>query len=382
MIFPSIYYFLYYAAVSFFYPYLTLFYQSQGLSGAQIGVLTAIFPLIGFFGAPLWTGAADALHRHKIAAIIALLGMVAMAMLMPGVATFAGLILMVSLMAFFTSPTSALADSAIMLLLGEKKERYGRVRMWGTLGYGVVAPIAGDLIGRYGLQWSFWGYAILMFAGLLILIPIPFRQSHSSGSIWQGMRGLFANRPWMLFLVMVFIGGIGMALINSYLFIYMESLEASKSLMGVALMIATASEIPALFFGNHFLRRFGVRGLVIIGMTAIGLRLIFYSLTAHIWVVLLIQLMHGLTYALILVAGVSYADQVAPPGMKASTQGMFAGTMMGFGAAAGGLLGGMLLERFSASGTFAIVGATVLVSLVVFLLVERKLGRRAGEVVS
>ena len=379
MVLPSIYYFLYYAALSFLYPYLALFYQGQGLTGAQIGVLAAILPLISFFGAPLWTGTADVLHRHKIAAVIAILGVAAMALILPGVTMFAGLILAVGLLAFFMSPIGSLADSAIMFLLGEQKEKYGRVRMWGTLGYGVVAPLAGVLIGKYGLQWSFWGYATLMLAGLFIIVPIPFRQSRSSGSFLNGMRGLFANRPWMLFLIMVFIGGIGMAMINTYLFIYMESLGASKSLMGLALMVASASEILALFFGNQFLRRFGARGLLIIAMTTIGLRLIFYSLTTSTWVVLLIQLVHGLTFAMILIAGVSYADQVAPTGMKATTQGMFGGTLMGFGAAAGGLLGGVLMERFQPAGMYGIVGVIVLVSLAAFLLIERRIVSKSRE---
>ena len=379
MVLPSIYYFLYYAALSFLYPYLALFYQGQGLTGAQIGVLAAILPLISFFGAPLWTGTADVLHRHKIAAVIAILGVAAMALILPSVTAFAGLILAVGLLAFFMSPIGSLADSAIMFLLGEQKEKYGRVRMWGTLGYGMVAPLAGELIGKYGLQWSFWGYATLMLAGLFIVVPIPFRQSRSSGSFLNGMRGLFANRPWMLFLVMVFIGGIGMAMINTYLFIYMESLGASKSLMGLALMVASASEILALFFGNQFLRRFGARGLLIIAMTTIGLRLIFYSLTTSTWVVLLIQLVHGLTFAMILIAGVSYADQVAPTGMKATTQGMFGGTLMGFGAAAGGLLGGVLMERFRPAGMYGIVGVIVLVSLAAFLLIERRIVSKSRE---
>jgi MFS transporter, PPP family, 3-phenylpropionic acid transporter len=378
MILPSIYYFLYYAAISFLYPYLALFYQGQGLSGGQIGLLAAILPLIAFFGAPLWTGTADAIHRHKAAAVIAILGAATIALILPGVATFAGLILAVGLLAFFMSPIGSLTDSAILSLLGERKEKYGRVRLWGTLGYGVVAPLAGELIGRFGLQWAFWGYAILMVVGLLIVIPIPFRQSRSSGSFLGGMRNLFANQPWMLFLVMVFIGGVGMATINNYLFIYMQSLGASKALMGVALMVSTASEIPALFFGNHFLRRFGARGLLIIAMATIGLRLICYSLTTLFWVVLLIQLVHGLTFAIILIAGVSYADQVAPAGMKATTQGMFSGTLMGFGAATGGLLGGVLMERFQPAGMYGIVGAIVLVSLVAFLFIERKLVRRTG----
>jgi PPP family 3-phenylpropionic acid transporter len=377
MLFSSIYYFLYFGAISILFPYLAIYYQSRGLTGGQIGLLAAISPLIAFFGAPLWSGAADASRKHKAVAMVSILCVVIIAFIFPSVASFGGLLLVVCLYAFFGSPTGSLVDSAVLALLGDRRERFGRVRLWGTIGYGVVAPFAGSLIGRLGLQWAFWGYAILLLCGLLVLIRIPFRQGASRGSFLSGMRLLLANRPWMLFLVMVFIAAIGMATINNYLFLYMQSLGASKTLMGLALTFSTLSEMPAMFFSDRLLRRFGARGMLIIAMTTIGLRLLCYAITTQAWVVLLIQLVHGLTFAAIYTAGVYYADLVAPPGMKATTQGMFGGTLMGFGAAAGGLLGGLLMDQFSPSGMYAFAGTFVLVGLIAFLLVERRLALRA-----
>ena len=372
MVFPSAFYFLYYGAFSILLPYLAIFYKGQGLTGGQIGLLAAISPIISFFGAPLWTGAADASHSHKLVTMVSILGVVAICFIIPGIASFGGLLLVISLFAFFGAPAASLVDSAVLTMLGDRKERYGRIRLWGTIGYGVIAPFAGNLIGRLGLKWAFWGYALLMLGGFLIVTQIPFRQSRSTGSFRGGMRVLFANRPWMLFLVMVFIAGIGNATINNYLFVYLQSLGASNTLMGFALTVSTLSEIPAMFFSDRLLRRFGARGMLLIAMTTIGLRLICYSLTTQPWVVLVIQLCHGLTFAAIYTAGVYFADQVAPPGMKATTQGMFSGTLMGFGAAAGGLLGGILLDSFTPGGMYGITGALVLVGLVAFLLVERK----------
>ena len=372
MFFPAAFYFLYYGAFSVLPPFLPIFYKSHGLTGGQIGLLAALPPIISFLGAPLWSGAADASHRHKLVIMFSILGVVAIAFIIPGIASFGGLLLVISLYAFFGAPSASLIDSAVMALLGDRKERFGRVRLWGTIGYGVIAPFAGDLIGRLGLKWAFWGYAMLMFGGFLIITQIPFRQSHPNGSFGGGMRVLFMNRPWMLFLVMVFIAGVGMATINNYLFVYMQSLGASNTLMGFALTFSTISEVPAMFFSNRMLCRFGARGMLIIAMTAIGLRLICYSLATRAWVVLLIQLSHGLTYAAIYTAGVNFADQVAPPGMKATTQGMFSGTLMGFGSAAGAFMGGILMDRFTPGGMYGITGMIVLAGLIAFLLVERR----------
>ena len=372
MVFSSMFFFLFYGAFSFLLPFLAIFYKGLGMTGGQIGLLAAISPLISFFSAPLWTGVADATRRHKLFAMLSLVGVVIITIIFPGIASFSGLILMISLFAFFFAPTASLVDSAVLTQLGDRKERYGRIRLWGTIGYGVLAPIASGLIGRWGINWAFWGYAILMLGGLLVTTQIPFHQSRSSGSFGSGIRLLFANRPWMLFLVMVFIAGIGNATINNYLFVYMNSLGASSVQLGLALTISTFSEIPVMFFSDRLLRRFGARGMLIIALTTIGVRLSLYSFISQAWIVMVIQLCHGFTFAAIYTAGVHYAGQIAPPGLKATTQGMFSGTLMGFGAAAGGLLGGLLLDRFSPGGMYGIIGALTLVGLVLFLLVERK----------
>ena len=60
-----------------------------------------------------------------------------------------------------------------------------------------------------------------MSLGLLLILLLPFRQSRASGSFFVGIRTLLSNRSWMSFLAMVFIGGVGMATVNNYLFLFL-----------------------------------------------------------------------------------------------------------------------------------------------------------------
>lgn len=374
MILPSIFYFLFFAAIACLFPFLALFYQEAGLTGSQIGLLTGLSPLITLFATPLWTGAADATRRHKPILVVTIGGAIAMALVISRLSSFAWLLPALVLYALFAAPIVALTDSATMNMLGERKHMYGRVRLWGTIGWGAVAPLVGGLIERQGIHWSFYSYAILLFASLLFALRLPYQQGPAETRFSQGVRSLLTNRRWMLFLVTVFVCGVGMASVNNYLFIYMESLGASRTLMGVALTISTISEIPVMFFAERMLRRFQPRGMLVLAMTFIAGRLLLYSITSLPWAILAIQLLHGLTFAPIYIAGVAYADQVAPPGMKATTQGMFGSTLMGFGAAAGGLLGGFLIEQVGPAAMYRVIGIVVLAGMLLFLLVERRAG--------
>src|SRR4030095_14724037 len=66
MIWPVSFYFLYFAALASFMPFIVLFYQDLKFNGAQIGLLTGLPPLITLVAGPFWTGLADSTRRHTL----------------------------------------------------------------------------------------------------------------------------------------------------------------------------------------------------------------------------------------------------------------------------------------------------------------------------
>ena len=85
----------------------------------------------------------------------------------------------------------------------------------------------------------------------------------------------------------------------------------------------------------------------------------------------IIQMLHGPTYSAIWVAGVSYADKMAPPGLGATAQGIFAGVLLGLGFGTGAILGGWVYETLGAVAMFRIFTIVVLTSLILFQLSGR-----------
>ena len=166
--YPFSFYFLYYAAMAAMLPFLVLFYQQLGFTGTQIGILTGISPLIIVIGGPFWTGVADATRRHRVVMSLGI-GMAVLASLsFLNLRSFWAVAAAIGLFNFFLAPVIALADGATVASLGAEREKYGRVRLGGTLGWAVSAFVAGLLIERFGLDMSFWSYAVLMFLALLV----------------------------------------------------------------------------------------------------------------------------------------------------------------------------------------------------------------------
>jgi MFS family permease len=79
--------------------------------------------------------------------------------------------------------------------------------------------------------------------------------------------------------------------------------------------------------------------------------------------VLLIQLLHGFTFAALWTAGVAYAHRAAPPGMGATAQGVFSGVTMGLATATGALIGGWLYQSAGAALMFRWVGIGIALAL-------------------
>ena len=274
---PFTFYFLYFAATAALIPFIVLYYQQLGFTGGQIGLLAGMSPLIVMVGAPFWTGVADSTRRHRLVMSLALVVAIVGALVFPLASTFGQVVLLIVVYSFFAAPIGPLSDSATLTMLAGEKDMYGRVRMGGTIGFGLAALIAGLLVQNYGLRLAFWSYATLMFLALLVSQRFVYGRAAPGDSVRGHARDLLTSRRWILFLAMAFACGVGFAAINTYLFAYMRELDASELTMGLALTIATLSELPVLFYANRLLGRFGSFGLLVVGMAVTGIRLLLYA---------------------------------------------------------------------------------------------------------
>lgn len=376
---PKAFYFTFYAATSSLIPFLALYYRESGLSGAQIGLLASISPIVTWLAAPFWGAIADSTQRHRAVLTLTIIGAMSTMVLLSFANSLLWFLPIIVGYAFFSAPIMPLVDNSVMTILGERRELYGRQRIWGAIGWGVCAAITGVLVERFGLSvafylFVFWYLVLLYVSTRLPVSPVTTSREHS---FWQGVRILMRNRPLMTFLITVLFASIGSGIVHNYVFLYLADLGASETLMGLSQTAATFSELPVFFFSAILLRKIGARGLLLLSLLAYIVRLTAYTLMPPVWLVLPINLLHGLTFSALWVAGVSYVNSVAPKGMSATAQGLFAGVTMGLGSACGALLGGLLFDTMGARVMFLTAASFTFVGLVFFLTVGRANSRNA-----
>ena len=378
MVVPKVFYLFFYGSMAALSPFLTLHYQDVGLTGSQIGVLIGLVPLVRLLGGPLWSAVADVTQRHKL---MLLTTMSLTAICVYGISqatTFVGLMAASVAMAFAVAPIDALVDSAVLDMLGSRREAYGQQRLWGAVGWGLAAPLVGQMAELYSPAWHFYGLYILMALSMPLAWRLQMAPMARRVSFWRGLGGMVRTRWWALFLITVFIASVGRSASFGFMNLHLDDLGASRLLIGMAVTVAGFSEIPTFFYSGMLLRRWGARVLVLLALGTSLIMLLGFGWVTTPSVLVLLQVFHGPAFAAIYVAGVYYAGLAAPPGLEATTRAMY-GAVGALAMTIGGFVGGYLYDTVGALVLFRLAALLVAVATAFYLFTHRPETEGAGD---
>lgn len=364
----KLFYFLFFAAVASLSPYLVLYYESLGLTGVEIGLLTGVVPLVILVSNTVWGAVADATRRYRLVVLVAIAGLWVSALFMSRAISLTALLPIVVLYAFFGSPIGSLMDNSVITQLGERKAEYGRVRLWGSVGWGFSAFIMGPILQRAGLEWAFYGYLAGMAVVFVYSFFVPIVGGERTASFRAGLRVLLREGRFFALMLMALVYGVSLAMLLSYLFLHMSDMGASETLMAWTLVMATASEVPFLFLSGRIITRYGINRIIAVAFLLMAVRAFIYAFMPAPWWVLPVNLLlGGPTFALFWAGGVAEANRLAPSGLGATAQGVLGSVMFGLGSAAGNFLGGVVFDRYGGPALMQAVGWVLAITLVAFM---------------
>jgi len=181
----------------------------------------------------------------------------------------------------------------------------------------------------------------------------------------------FRSLPMAMFSLVVFAMGAAMAVAASFQLVFLRSLGASGTLLGLTVLMSVMAEIPLFFFTGWLLERFGACGMLTFAVVAYATRFGGFCLLTDPWYVLILEPLHGASFACFWTAGVTHMAAVAPPSLQTTAQGLFFALTCGLGPLLGNLGGGALYERGGAVALFAVSAATLFAVAIAFLATER-----------
>lgn len=364
-------YLFYYMALGSFLPYINLYYERLGMTGVQIGILAAVPVLIGAVSASPIGGLTDAYAWHHPVLRLALILCPISIFLLSQANTFLTLIPFIIAYAIFNSPIVPILDSSALEVSKEHKTSYGGMRLWGSAGWAVSTLLIGWLIEETGIRWLFFGYILLMSITFLVSLFQKPRKEVLQSSFRQGLKTLLGQKSFLLFLLSVFFINITSGGVLSFFSIYMDSIGAGETLIGLGWTLSALSEIPVMLMSGRLIQKIGANGLLVTGIIVFGIRWLLMSYITDPHLVLGVQLLHGLSFAAFLVGSVSYINEHTPGGLNTTALALYNAVGFGLGNMTGSLAGGVIYDQWGLPTLFRTFTLVALIGLGIFLAGQR-----------
>jgi len=345
-----------YAAVGAMFPYLPVYYLSQGLRLDVIGLLGALSAAAALIGAPLWGAAADRFASSRFVMPVAALGAAIAAAVVGMVAGPLALALAASVLSFMISGVAPILDARALETVAEDRNRYGRLRVWGSGSFIVSVVLVGWLVQGTDIRAMFIVLVATLVATALVGLGLRSRNLVSPLPHLRGLALVLRSPVLRRFLLAILLVWSSSTAINAFLSIHLVAIGAPESLVGASWAIGAFVEIPLMLAYPWLGARIGLERLVLVGALAFLLRAVALILLRDPVLATLTMALHGAGFALVLVGGVAYVSHHAPDGTAATAQGVLGATVFGLAAIIGPGIGGAVAELLDMSGMHVVAG--------------------------
>ena len=364
------YYFAYFAYVGAYSPYITLYFKELGMTAAQIGLLYSIPQVMRIFGPSAWGHLADSSGRPQVilraAAVCSLIAFAGMYWhgggagangALPAV-SFAWLFAVLVAVHFFTSAQMPLVEAITLDHVRERPGDYGRIRVWGSVGFIAAVLGLGYVLDVLPVVWVIHVTVGLLALVALVsfLIPAPVKHVHEGAVV--SLRKQLRTRPVQLFLAASLLNAFAHAALYTFFSIYLAQLGYSKSVIGWMWSIGVLIEVGVFQCMPQLMRRFSLETLFFSTFIACALRFVLIAWTAQWWWALVFaQLLHAFTFAIYHASAVGLARQHFGTANQARGQAIYISVSFGVGGFAGAMVSGLLWDWIGPSWTYMLSAA-------------------------
>jgi|GEM_PF-1598406 len=253
----------------------------------------------------------------------------------------------------FFMPTIGLTNTIVFTHIPDK-DKAPRVFMFGTIGW-ICAVLAADcFLGGAGSNGFLWQAATLSAALGLFMFTLPNTppkgKTEEGGGIAKALGldalGLFKKPDFAFFVTCVFL--VSVAGCGYFFTVAVPHLQESG--YSAALALTTLCQFAEIIFMAalpFFVKKYGLKKVIIIGMVAWGLRYICFSFGMFPLAIVAL-LLHGFCYSFLYVGAYMYGERKAPAALKTSVQSLLVFLLLGVGQVVGGMyLASPLMKKYA-----------------------------------
>jgi len=377
-----LFYVFVFMAIAIFTSFINVYFYQLGFLVSQIGILTALGPLISMASQPMWGVLSDRTNKRRVLMIV-LAGAAIMSLIIPLNSSFIWLVIVLLIYWSFATSLLPLGDAITLQFLEGKAVKYSALRIVGTLGFGLPSIFAGVLIGgNIGRIFYYNAFFLTITCLLVSFMPVKEKSTEAEDihgqtdeqeqeqigeepevqSGFSAISKLIKNKVVLYVYLTSFIFGMTMSFLHNFIGIRMTALGAHEGQVGMALFIAAFSEVPLFLIMDRVFAKRKPEHLLMLSAFFMGLRLLVMFFSNTIMLIYLAQVLHGFSFIIHLYFCIVLLHKHSPTHIKSTVQTVHAMIRMGVGAIFGGLGGGVLAQYIGIQNVFLLLSAIVFIT--------------------
>jgi PPP family 3-phenylpropionic acid transporter len=285
-------------------------------------------------------------------------------------------------LSFFLSGQVPIAESLAMQAGGGSLKRYGRMRVWGSIGFIVAVLSAGPWFDRVGIDWL----PASLIGALLILVVasalLPGREVQAAATRHRLMGQVLRDGRLRSFLLASFLMLIAHAPLYTLFSLWLHQQGYSTTEIGLLWALGVVAEIVMFQFQHRLFDRFSIGQCWVAsyGVTAIRFLMIACS-GGSLVVIIFAQILHAVTFGIHHSASMALIRQWFPAQAQARGQALYTMASYGLGGSIGGIAAGWLWEVVFPEFVF-VVSAAAAVGGAIVAVIGLKAARQRAETVA
>jgi MFS transporter, PPP family, 3-phenylpropionic acid transporter len=348
----------YFAHIGFFNPFLSLWLKDIGLSLLIISLLTSVQAATRLFAPYAWGALSDRTgERVKLLRFGASMALVAsLGLWFDGGLMWLAFVLLV--MFTNTSAMMPMSEAAMAHLVSHggtiNMKLYGRVRLWGSVGFLVAVFSAGAWFETFGMRhFPLWTMVTIGLVCLSAWWMPDYKEEPHHKEQSSSVLPIFRQAAVRWFFITMFFHVLAHMGIYVFFSLYCDSLGYSKTMIGLLWAISVAVEIGWFFTQSRWLPLLSLTAWLVV-CSAVGL--LRFGITAYfastlVWL-LLAQSLHAITFAAHHSVCIALISHHFPGRLRGRGQALYTVIGYGFPGVLGGVGGGYLSTHWGLSSVY------------------------------
>lgn len=314
-------------------------------------------------------------------------------------------------MAICAPALDGLALSHLDAMEDATQAEFGKERMWGAMFWGIGSLVNGVGIDKYGFGFMYFMVILSTITSYLVIGVYIWGLARDSTGAFASKANASENKTTyqsldasnnsglnstenpkesdiiptrelfillcktgygIAFCVFLFLLASGISVVDNLAFIFFAMLGSTDSMNGLTVVFTVFMEIPCFHYAPELLKCYGPGKMLLIAGGAYVIRVFGYTIVpkGHMGMILILETLHGFTYACQKVGSVEFVARIMPKGYEASGQGILI-LISYFGVVVGLFVAGWVQEALGPRAMYGSMGVIVLIGMIILIVAEK-----------